>query len=430
MGIQIGFAKKVITPPPGIELGGYAGFRPCSGVHDPLWCKAVVLDQGTNRWALLAMDLLSIDESLSNRIEATLSDLGITAAIVTAIHSHASPCGIVLNEGPLAEVNRVSEQDPNGFLAYTESVIANAKAACAEAMQHMENFEIRCARGPAPAIGSERHTGENPGLTMTVMQARTETGRSLILYQIPCHPTVLGPENLLASADFIGSIEPRLDADMAVFLNGAAGDISTRFTRHEQTYNECDRIAAIAAAAVNQLIRSVPYSVPAPVTALRRYITLQPRPVDTIEAARKTLDQATAKWTAAKNDGMDPGKLRILKSYVEGAGVALEFATTMSGIEELHLPVTAFTFGGLRFVTVPGEIFSSLWSSEAVPVCYANGYYRYITDTEAYSRGYYEAMAAIVAKGQGEIFMEKVTELLNQLDQMSQQCQKAPLSSL
>ena len=415
MELKIGFAKSNITPPTGIELGGYAGYRPCAGVHDPMWCKAVVLEQGENRWALLAMDLLSIDESLSNRIEDAVAPMGITAVIAAAIHSHATPCGIVLDEGPLAEVNRVSETDPESFRVYTESIIANAAAACREAISHLEPFDVRCARGPAPLIGSERHTGEILDLTMTAVQVRTESGRTLILYQIPCHPTVLGPGNLLVSADFAGGIEEQLDADMVMFLNGAAGDISTRFTRQAQTFEECDRIAGIAAEAVKNLIQDIPYRTPEPVRALRTSIPLQPRPVDTEENAKGALDDAMARWKAGIDSGLEPGKLRILKSYVEGAGVALEFSRTMAGIRELHLPVTVFTFGKLQFATVPGEMFSSLWTLDAVPICYANGYYRYIADRKAYTQGYYEAMAAILAQGQGEAFLEQTAHLLKQL---------------
>ena len=94
--MKIGFARKAITPPAGTELGGYAGYRPCAGCHDPLWCKAVVLEQAGIRYALLAMDLLSVDESLSQAISRELQPLGIRHCVAAAIHSHAAPCGIVL----------------------------------------------------------------------------------------------------------------------------------------------------------------------------------------------------------------------------------------------------------------------------------------------------------------------------------------------
>lgn len=56
--MKIGFAKRNISPPPGLELGGYAGYRPNAGVHDPLYCKAVVLQQRGIRYALVASWLL------------------------------------------------------------------------------------------------------------------------------------------------------------------------------------------------------------------------------------------------------------------------------------------------------------------------------------------------------------------------------------
>ena len=61
--MRLGFAKREITPPRGIVLGGYAGFRPCGGVHDPLYCKAVVLEQGMERYCLVALDLLCPEEA-------------------------------------------------------------------------------------------------------------------------------------------------------------------------------------------------------------------------------------------------------------------------------------------------------------------------------------------------------------------------------
>lgn len=408
--MRIGFAKESITPPVGTELGGYAGYRPCAGSHDPLWCKAVVLETPGGCFALLSLDLLCVDESLSNRIADAVKPMGIRAVVAAAIHSHATPCGMIPGEGPLAAVNSFGD-----LSAYNQSVVEAAAAACREAMSHLETFEARTARGPAPVLGSERHTGEKADLTMTVVQCRMESGRHLTMYQIPCHPTVLGPANLQASADFVGGIEARLDTDMAVFLNGAAGDISTRFTRREQTFEECDRMAAVAAEAVEHLIRDGVYTEPEELKGLRGVITLDARPVDSTEQAQKTLEEATARWQAAANAGEEPGRVRILKSYVEGAGVALEFSETMAGIRQLELPVTVFSFAGLRFATVPGEMFSTLWSLDAVPICYANGYYRYIADTHAYDAGYYEAMAAILARGQGEEFIKQATRLLEQI---------------
>ena len=108
--------------------------------------------------------------------------------------------------------------------------------------------------------------------------------------------------------------------------------------------------------------------------------------------------------------------MRILKSYVEGAGVNLEFARTLRGITRLHLPVTVFRFCGLDFVTVPGELFSTLQPENLSVIAYTNGYYRYVCDENAYEAGYYETLAAIVARGEGEKMMAEIARLLRQLD--------------
>ena len=111
-------------------------------------------------------------------------------------------------------------------------------------------------------------------------------------------------------------------------------------------------------------------------------------------------------------EGRDAATVRILKSYVEGAGVNLEFAENMVGIREFDLPVTVFKFAGLSFATVPGEFYSTLLPEGVSPICYANGYYRYLADENAYEAGHYEALAAIVARGGGEKLSNTIRQML------------------
>jgi len=114
-------------------------------------------------------------------------------------------------------------------------------------------------------------------------------------------------------------------------------------------------------------------------------------------------------------EGADAGTVRILKSYVEGAGVNLEFARSMVGIRAFDLPVTVFRFAGLRFATVPGEFYSTLLPAGVAAICYANGYYRYIADENAYESGHYEALAAIVARSGGEKLSNTIRQMLDNI---------------
>ena len=417
--MRIGFAKTEITPPAGTELGGYAGYRPCEGVHDPLYCKAVVVEQQGVRYALVALDLMCADESLYQKIADAVADLGIVKErlIVCAIHSHAAPAGLVPGEGALAKVNSTITPRKAEFADYIRQVIDAAAACCGRAAAGLEKFEVRTARGAAPAIGSERHTGKAPMGELTVVQVKTESGKNLVIYNFPCHPTVTNAANLQVSTDFVAGIEAQLGADMAIFLNGAAGDISTRYTRRESTFDECERMGKIAGTQVLKVMENAPFVQPS-LKGIHANITLDARQVDTLENAENALREHTQRWQEAVSRGEDAMTVRILKSYVEGAGVNLEFAQTMDGIRELNLPVTVFRFCGLDFITVPGELFSTLKPENTSVIAYANGYYRYICDENAYEAGYYEAMAAIVARGQGEHLMKEIHKLLRRLDEI------------
>ena len=415
--MKIGFAKKEITPPTGLELGGYAGYRPNSGVHDPLYSKAIVLEQDGIRYGLVVLDLMCADESLCQRIAAAVAPLGIAKhhLIVSAIHSHAAPAGVFPAEGPLARINEAIVPENPDFPAYMQKVVDAAAAACMDAAAGLEAFQIRTARGQMPPVGSERHTGEAVKGDLTVAEILLESSKRLIFYNFPCHPTVLPAANLLVSADFVGEIEKYLDADLAVFANGAAGDISTRFTRRESTFEECARMGKLAAEYIRNLLEKATIVEPAPLTGATAMVTLPARQVETEEAARRQLEETTKKWQQAVKDGADAGTVRILKSYVEGAGVNLEFARSMVGIQEFSVPVTVFRFAGLRFATVPGEFYSTLLMPETAAICYANGYYRYIADENAYDSGHYEALAAIVARSGGEILSNTIRQMLDNL---------------
>ena len=418
--MRIGFAKTEITPPVGTPLGGYAGYRPCSGVHDPLFAKAVVLEQDGILHALATLDLMCVDEPLYLRIADAVADLGISRErlIVSAIHSHAAPRGVVFGQGVLAGINCESTDGEPEFLAYTELVIQNTAAAIRQAAMQLEAFVLRTAQGQTPPVGSERHTGATPGGNLTVIQYRTESGKNLLLYNFPCHPTVTNAANLLVSADYVGTIEEKLGVDMGIFLNGAAGDISTRFTRRESSFKECDRLGTVAAEQILALIEKEVYRAPEPMKGLHYRVTLRTRRVETVETAKKQLEEREKIWKQAEADGEDPARVRILKSYAEGAWVNLEFAQKLQGVEKLLLPVTVFRFCGITFATVPGELFSTLQPSGVSIISYANGYYRYLCGEDAYEAGYYEAMAAIVARGQGEKLTEQIQQLTKQLNPM------------
>ena len=57
--IRVGVAKADVTPPPGVRMYGYGarGENVSTGVHDPLYAKAIVLGDGQRTATWVTMDL-------------------------------------------------------------------------------------------------------------------------------------------------------------------------------------------------------------------------------------------------------------------------------------------------------------------------------------------------------------------------------------
>src|ERR1044071_2661234 len=91
---RAGLATIDITPPVGWRMSGYFYERLSTGTHDPLQAKAMVLQQGDERAALVFCDLIGVPASLTGPIRAAASKkTGIPAAniMIAATHTHTGP---------------------------------------------------------------------------------------------------------------------------------------------------------------------------------------------------------------------------------------------------------------------------------------------------------------------------------------------------
>ena len=72
----------------------------------------------------------------------------------------------------------------------------------------------------------------------------------------------------------------------------------------------------------------------------------------------------------------------------------------------------------LRTILIILLVLTVLLVSAVAVIGYANGYYRYLAPKQAYENGWYEAMAAILAPGEGERLVSEMKKLLGQLEEM------------
>lgn len=113
-GWQAGVAKTNITPEKYMAMSGYGGRdKPADGKLTDLWAKAAILVDGNgNRGAIITLDLVGIDRTLSQAVCASLKEkYGLTRdqiAICTS-HTHTGPV-VGMNLAPLHYLIQTKEQ--------------------------------------------------------------------------------------------------------------------------------------------------------------------------------------------------------------------------------------------------------------------------------------------------------------------------------
>ena len=237
-GLLAGEARVSITPSlaqfPTISLGGFGDRlgKPAQSVHDDIYCRALVLSDGSTKLALVATDLLVIAPGMKEAVLAKLQGLGFDQGnlLLAAAHNHSSPeC---LHPGgdvwPLA----FGKFHPQ-FYEWMNCRLAEAVRAA-----HARLQPAQLGFASAPLAGFNRNRRSTGGglidPTLTVMKVATREAKPHLLALVvnfTAHPTMLGGDSFIISGEWPGAmaraLEARLGGGSALFFNGTQGDQTT-----------------------------------------------------------------------------------------------------------------------------------------------------------------------------------------------------------
>ncbi|MDR7551327.1 MAG: neutral/alkaline non-lysosomal ceramidase N-terminal domain-containing protein, partial [Armatimonadota bacterium] len=219
--MRVGAAHTVITPPPGIWLAGFAARRdPAIGVHDDLYARAMVFEDRGSRLGIVVCDLCELDAGFVAAVrERAEEQAGISAGalLVAATHTHAAPATFQLYSQP-----------PDR--AWLGEVVERTAGAVAQAAERLSVADLTVAVGQETTIARNRRRPHGPvDPTVTVLRAGRGALPAAYFLHYACHPTVLGPDNLLISRDYVGfavDALARATGGWAMFANGACADIN------------------------------------------------------------------------------------------------------------------------------------------------------------------------------------------------------------
>lgn len=277
-GLRAGVARVDITPPAFMEMYGYSNRKcgPANGTHDPLFAKALVLEAGESRLAMVTMDLGSIVSANLQREVA--SKLNIPVLLLAASHTHSGPA--FLPDDSSAANNAAAA-------AYLATLEASVFKAVQEASQSMFPARLSVGRGSIQLgynrlllrdDGRARALFDNPERVpygpvdpeFDLLRVDDENGRSrALVVHYAVHAVVLGPTSCKYSADFPGVMQTTAEGDLGgaqvMFVQGGAGDVNPLFMgrsgKEEEDFSVMEKMGKLLAAEVvraNKTVQAVP----------------------------------------------------------------------------------------------------------------------------------------------------------------------------
>ncbi|HET6738034.1 MAG TPA: hypothetical protein VFH76_03845, partial [Kribbella sp.] len=215
-----------VTPPPGHPLDGYAArAEPATGTADPLRASIIWLSTADDPGVLwLTLDAIAVGCELRTELAAAAgAAAGIPPShvVVSASHTHSGPSGWTGQIHPVIPAEREADL-VDALVGAVRSVQLETQPVTAS----WRSIEV-------VGVGPNRHRRNGPHDNTAGILALHSTSGALeaVLLDFACHPTTYGPENLKYSADWPGAARAALAPAVVGFLQGAAGDVSPRFTR-------------------------------------------------------------------------------------------------------------------------------------------------------------------------------------------------------
>lgn len=350
--LRVGASRRDITPSYPVEMRGSFSRRPATRANDPLYAKALWLEDAHERAALVTCDLITVTRDMLEKCRAHLGDkLGMEPRqlILTGTHTHSAP--------------RVEPP-------YSDEVVLKIVDAVADAAQQAAPSQVKTARALVYGISFNRRAWLEDGTVAMYFGRRSQ---DLVLLDGPTDP-ILGlfmferegqPPIVLAnyslhcctagggclSADYPAAFEQALRENMRQevmlhFTQAPCGNVNhcnlSVPTEEQPGGIERWRVGSVLAEAAARSLRDARAIEALPLRVVSRKRTLPCRPYTDAELQAALKLDIYDKNTWGSDDFLDAARLaRIARCHEWGDGRELE--------------VQALRFGQGAFAFMPGE---------------------------------------------------------------------------
>lgn len=463
-GLRAGAARGDITPDLGIMIvGGFSPY-PAKHVHDPLFVRALVLDDGARRIAFAICDNLGMPREVcdeARRLTAERTGLPASHVLVAGTHTHSAG-----SARPLLGPN--TDQPGAAFAASTElnayqRLIARRVADTVQcAINNLAPARIGWGAASLPSqvfnrrwlVESEQNRRNpfggvdqvrmNPPVAspdlikpagptdpeIVFLSVQSTEGRPIALLANYSLHYVGGVAAFTISADYFGYFSSRIEEVLGaekqdppfvgMLTNGTSGDVNnvdfTRKPTPRAPYEAMRSVAHEVAAEVQRALGQVQY---------RAAVTLDARAAELPLAARRATPEviAHAREILARPASATAAWHPNERVYAERV---LQIAELPA---ELTIPLQAFRIGDLGIAAIPCEVFAETGLelkattpfAKSFTIEIANGYFGYLPTPPQHKLGGYETWL-----GTNRLEVEASTKIVAALQRMWAEMKAAP----
>ncbi len=400
-------AKVNITPPVGIDLIGFWDRKnPSIGIHDDLYSRALVLDDGEKEIALITADLLAVSSNFVASLREMVKErTGIAEKNILFATTHT-------HSGPSTDIPRKDPPPDQAWLSVLKRKIAGVAYL---AWKNKRGAQLGFGQSRLEGLSVNRRErtsegeiilGSNPegeiDYTLGVIGIKDTSGNPRgALMNYACHPVVLGYDNLLISADYPGYATEMLErikgeGFIAMFTNGATGDINPRDAL--KGFEEARRMGQIIGAESFKILERISFTSDIKLDIESESLELPLNPLPTLEIAERMVEERREEANKLEKEGADKLHQKLAWYKLNWAEQVLELVKSGKRVVKVPFEVQVITLGDTMLIALPGEAFVKLGLEikerlERYPtllIGYANGCIGYIPSPEAYEQGGYE----------------------------------------
>lgn len=419
--LQVGVARATITPPVGIDMIGFAGRGPSTGIHDDLYATALVAVRGDTKAALISCDLLGLKADRVADIRAEVARrTGIPAGnvMVSCTHTHY---------GPSVGMEHHPEPDAN-VTAYVQLLPHLLAGAVQEAAANLKPARIGVGRGTC-GIGINRRErkpdgsivlGHNPGgaidRELIVVRIDGDSGPLATLVNFACHAVSLSWSVRLITADFPGrarQVVEQLTGSKCFFLQGGCGNINP--FRMEPDFDSVRQQGTVLGCAAMTAWEGTTPAADATLAISAETLNLPAMSCAREDVASKQVAELEKALAEQKESQAGAGKVYWTERRLNKARERLDSLRTGKPLKPVVGEVQALRLGPAVLASAPGEIFNEIGrgvkdrspAPGTLFLGYTNGYLGYVPVPQAYAEGGYEVTHACSVDPQAAAMIEE-----------------------